>query len=61
MSGPNSAPNGDRSLLSSDPFWCSKHKENLAECKNDCVQISKRARLLETNKLFTGKTAKKRK
>lgn len=61
MPGPCSAPNGDRSLLSSEPFWCNEHKEKLEDCKSSCNPISKRARLAQQNKLVTGKTAGKRK
>lgn len=57
MPGPNSAPNGDASLvLDMTPVWCHRHGGNLAKCKSDCVRIRKRDALARANKLRTGKT-----
>lgn len=56
MPGPNSARNGDRSLVSSDPTHCIKHAEKIQNCSKDCKQIRKREWLAAKGKLFTGKT-----
>ncbi len=56
MSGPNSAPNGDRSLVSSERTHCVKHAEKIENCNKFCEQIRKRDYLAKRNNLHTGKT-----
>ena len=56
MPGPNSARNGDRSLVSSDRNFCIKHAEKIENCSKDCKPIRKREYLATKGRLFTGKT-----
>lgn len=58
MSGPNSAPNGDRSLTTNEKVWCDKHKDHLENCEEGCVQLRKRDMLAKQGKLRTGKTSR---
>lgn len=56
MSGPNSAPNGDRSLISGDRNYCIQHADKIQNCTKDCKPLRKREWLAAKGKLFTGKT-----
>lgn len=62
MPGPNSAPNGDASLVSGQRICCPKHGFETAKCirgkdKGNCPSlITKRMYLAQTGKLRTGKT-----
>lgn len=56
MAGPNSAPNGDASLVSSAKHWCKKHSISLFNCDSECIQLTKRQWLASKNRLRTGKT-----
>lgn len=71
MAGPNSAPNGDRTLTDSTPFACETHGANLGKCSTainkaivsgkelpNCKRISKREFLFRSNRLYTGKTVR---
>lgn len=62
MAGPNSAPNGDASLVSGQRICCPKHgfetnkcayKDGIRKCPD---LVSKRMYLAQTGKLRTGKT-----
>ncbi|QDK02673.1 hypothetical protein PP304_gp197 [Gordonia phage Phendrix] len=74
MSGPNSAPNGDASLVLGPKDHCPRHaldrgkceaatKRSLALPPTDSVcppRVTKREYLFTRNKLHTGKTQRKR-
>lgn len=53
MSGPNSAPNGDRSLTDNTVVFCKKCGD-----KEDGFYVRKRKHLAEHGKLVTGKTGR---
>lgn len=59
MSGPNSAPNGDRSLTTNEKVYCEIHKDKLEKCNSTCKQMRKRDMLALQGLLFTGKTDRK--
>ena len=56
MAGPNSAPNGDRSLVSSEKIFCVKHGDKLEKCSDSCELLRKRDILSRSGLLRTGKT-----
>lgn len=56
MAGPNSAPNGDRSLVGTETV-CTVHGSRDNQCTSRCTQIRKREFLARTNRLRTGKTS----
>lgn len=60
MPGPNSAPNGNRTLVDGALNACMKHGTNTAKCGKNCKPVTLRAFLLGQNKLATGKTSVKR-
>lgn len=62
MSGPNSAPNGDTSIVLghvNEKFVCSKHGDkelDVCERRENCNMESLRVYLTKRNRLVTGKT-----
>lgn len=56
MAGPNSAPNGDRSLVGTETV-CAAHGSRDNQCTNRCIQIRLRDYLARSNRLRTGKTS----
>jgi hypothetical protein len=60
MPGPNSAPNGDASLVADHKVECETHKARMSECTEACRKLRKRDVLARSGKLHTGKTQKKK-
>lgn len=63
MPGPVSAPNGDARLTHNVRVTvCNTHGRELKKCEEDCTHrsVQERLRLLQSNRLTTGKTAARR-
>lgn len=57
MAGPNSAPNGERRLVS-DERICARHGDKSSYCNDKCSYVRYRDFLASRGQLFTGKTRK---
>lgn len=60
MPGPNSAPNGDASLVSDLKVECETHGLQMSKCGDSCRLLRKRDILARSRNLNTGKTRTKR-
>lgn len=59
MPGPNSAPNGDRRLVSNE-MVCSTHGDDDRKCNDRCSYVRWRDFLATRNRMVSGKTAARR-
>lgn len=55
MPGPNSAPNGERRLVSNE-MVCNRHGEKDSQCSEKCSYVRYREFLAHRGRLRTGKT-----